>query len=504
MKMKKILTVLVSLMLCAAVSVSLVGCNRGSQKIDADGNVTLTFWSIYPTGDTGHDWIEGLIDDFEAQYKAEHGTTVTIEHQGTSFWDYFTKIGTAQTSPTGPDIYMHTTTDNAARAEGGISMDISGYFTENGLNASIFSEGERDALTTTVDGEEGVYGVPWQTDGRMLYFNVEHLNELKNTTDADWLGTQAAEKGYGITGKPADLVGDVDWDGDEVNDVRGPKTWGELMAYAELLTQEENGSITRLGFHFDVGNNSILNLIWNKGGKVFDEDGNPIVVVDGKADPIIEEAYQTWYDINRIFPARQTNGFIEGSGSTDTNNLFYTGQVSMMIATNEIPWKNEDLGEDVKDDGTPNTDTNPVPLGVCAIPYADLDNPEDRANFSGGFSLEITNRLLDYDERVAQAAYEFLEFMMSDEVQLSIVDNITNMPGSTAVYDQLEEAETDPVKQFVFQEMAYRRPMDYISNAANWINDLTNNLTEFVSGQKDLATALQEAQDDIERRQATA
>ena len=504
--MKKLVTILVSLALCVGAAASLAGCNRGGDKIDADGNVTLTFWSIYPTGDAGHEWIEGLCDEFEAQYEAEHGTTVTINHQGTSFWDYFTKIGTAQTSPTGPDIYMHTTTDNAARAEGLISMDISGYFTEDGLNDSIFSDGERDALTSTVDGEEGVFGVPWQTDGRMLYFNVDHLNELASTTDADWAGTQAADKGYIDGKKPADLVGDVDWDGDGKKDVRGPKTWGELMAYAELLTkQSADGTITRLGFHFDIGNNSILNLIWNKGGKVFDDNGKAIVYVNGKADPIIEEAYQTWYDINRIFPARQTNGFIDGSGSTDTNNLFYTEQVSMMIATNEIPWKNEDLGEDVKDDGTPNTDTNPVNLGVCAIPYADLDNPEDRANFSGGFSLEITNRLLDYDERVAQAAFEFVEFMMSDEVQLSIVDNITNMPGSTAVYNQLQAEETDPVKKFVFQEMEYRRPMDYISDAANWINDPTDNLTEYVSGQQtDLNKVLQEVQKDIERRQATA
>ena len=504
--MKRFLTLVVTLVLCIGVAASMVGCNRGGGKIDADGNVTLTFWSIYPTGDNGNAWIEGLIDGFEAQYKEKHGTTVTINHQGTSFWDYFTKIGTAQRDVNGPDIYMHTTTDNASRATGNVSMDISGYFTEEGLNDSIFSPGERDALTATVNGEEGVFGVPWQTDGRMLYFNVDHLNELKDTTDADWLATQAAEKGYGITGIPADLVSDVDWDGDGVNDVRGPETWGELMAYAELLTkQDSNNTITRLGFHFDIGNNSILNLIWNMGGAVFNDQEEPIIYVNNQSDPIIKEAFQTWYDINRIFPARQTNGFIEASGSTDTNNLFYTGKVSMMIATNEIPWKNEDLGEDVKDDGTPNTDTNPVDLGVCAIPYADLENPEDRANFSGGFSLEITTRLLQYDERVAQAAYEFLEYMMSDEVQMTIVDAITNMPGSTAVYDQLEEEETDPVKQFVFQEMAYRRPMDYVSNAANWINDLTENLTQYVSGQQtDIDVALQNAQKAIERKQQIA
>ena len=62
--MKKILTVLVSLALCLGVGASFVGCNR-EVKIDKEGNIYLDFWSIYPTGDAGNEWIEGLIDEFE-------------------------------------------------------------------------------------------------------------------------------------------------------------------------------------------------------------------------------------------------------------------------------------------------------------------------------------------------------------------------------------------------------------------------------------------------------
>ncbi len=501
--MKRFITILLSLALVVGAIATFSGCKR-SKKIDKDGNIFLEFWTIYPEGDTsgGDEWIESLISEFE-----KDNSNVHINHTGTSFWDYFTKIGTAQTDKNGPDIYMHTTTDNRARAEGGISMDISGYFSDDGLNTSVFSKSELASLTSTVGGEEGVFGVPWQTDGRMLYYNVDQVNELKNVSDTEWNNTQAVKKGYlEATGVPDDLIGDKDWDGDGVNDVRGPKSWGELMAYAELLTEKKgDGTIERLGFHFDVGNNSILNLIWNKGGEVFDENGNAIVYKDGKADETIKEAYQTWYDINRLFPVAQTNGFIDGSGSTDTSNLFYTGQVSMMIETNEIPWEYDKI------EAAATSEDDLMTVGVCSLPYADLANPEDRANFSGGFSLEITTRLLDYDKAVAQAAYDFVEFLMSEEVQLSIVENINNMPGNTDVYDQLiaqEQAkgdDADPVKIFVFQEMDYRRPMDYISNAANWINDLTDNLTEYVSGkQTDLDKALENAQKDIERRQATA
>ena len=478
--MKKLLSMIIALTLIVS-SVALVsGCKRKDKLIDESGNVTLDFWSVYPEGDPGNKWIEELIDEFEKEH-----TNIKVNHLGISFWDYFTKITTAQTNPTGPEIYMHTTTDNGLRAAGGISMDISSYFSEEGLNTSVFSESELAALTSTVNGKEGVFGVPWQTDGRMLYYNVEHVNELKNTTDAAWQNTKAGKNSkYGITGKPADLIGDVDWDGDGQNDVRGPKTYGELMAYAELLTKSSNNKIDRLGFHVDVGNNSILNFLWNIGGEVF-ENGKPNL----ENNALAKQAFQTWYDIARIFTPAQTNGFIDGSGTTDTNNLFYSGQVSMMISVNGVPWTNDTLGE------------NKIKLGVCSIPYEGIA-PEERANFSGGFSVEISNRLTKEDPRVAQAAYEFVEYLMSDEVQLSVVDRVQNMPGSTAVYDTLREQETDLVKKFVFSEMEYRRPMDFVADAADWINDVTENLTEYVSGQQSLEEALKNAQKDIEKRQA--
>ena len=531
--MKKILTILISLALCIGVGASFVGCNR-EVKIDDEGNIYLDFWTVYPTGDPGNAWIEGLIEEYEADHPNVH-----ITHSGTSFWDYFlTALPPAMTDEHGPDVFMNTTTDNAARAEGLTVYDISDFIAaDDTLDPQVdFNASERDALTSTVNGEEGIFGVPWQTDGRMLYYNANYVNDMATAVAADptlWTSTTAYD--LDLVGEaPTDLFpadrsaangtgGYYDWTGDNQLDARGPKTFGEMLAYAELLTvyeggDKKKGDITRLGFNFDVGNNSILNFLYN----MVDEDGNPGRVFDAEGNAILYEsdddyntvmarAYELWYEFENLNGRRDDmNAFVSGATPDGGSavNLFYNGSAAMMINTNEIPWRNEDLLEDTTVEGGVN-------LGVCAIPYSELqeeNKAEQRANFSGGYSLEISNVLLNYDERVAQAAYDFVSFLMSEEVQMQIPDAVTNMPGRAGVYNSLQESAEENKeydKMMVFQEMVYRRPMDFFPDSVNWINDVADkNLTDYEAGPKnDRATTialLRKVQADIEQRQSIA
>lgn len=121
--------------------------------------------------------------------------------------------------------------------------------------------------------EGGLYGLPYALDNRVLYYNIDIMNTLKTTTDADWQATKAAKKADAtISGKPSDLL---DADGN----VRAPETFDELMAYTELLTTQENGKITQLGFDVNVGNCMFVNFVWNLGGEFF-EDGKPVVTTN--------------------------------------------------------------------------------------------------------------------------------------------------------------------------------------------------------------------------------
>ena len=93
------------------------GCSSSSGNMDKDGNITLNFWSIYPEGDVNYDWTLSVIKAFEEEHEG-----IKINYTGISFWDYFTKITTAMTDPSGPDIFIQSIKDTNDRAKGGVSM----------------------------------------------------------------------------------------------------------------------------------------------------------------------------------------------------------------------------------------------------------------------------------------------------------------------------------------------------------------------------------------------
>jgi len=225
--------------------------------------------------------------------------------------------------------------------------------------------------------------------------------------------------------------------------------------------------------------------VWTGGGVFFDDNKKPIV----NSDPGVRKGFENWYQIARVHPVAQTNAFVSGSAADTTINLFWSGKVVFMIATNEVPWQNDKLPPESR-----------VRLGAAPIPY---EGEANRWNFSGGFSIEISNRLKKEDRRVAQAAYDFVKWMMSDEVQREVLTETSNMPGKVSIYETLIAAETDPVKQVVIEEMRYRRAFDFVPDAPNWWGPVFTNLTDYVSGKQDLDKALAAAQDGILKLQAT-
>lgn len=446
------------------------GCGgKKSDMMDENGNIILDFWSIFPEGDPNYEWILSVINRFETEHP-----NIKINYTGISFWDYFTKITTAMTDPTGPEIYLQTIKDTSDRARGGVSMNLTPFFNDS------FNAGEEFFFHQDVDPmthEGNVYGVPYSLDNRVLYYNIDLVNTLADTTDADWTGTKVGKKsGTTITGKPADLIG-------EDGNVRAPRTWDELLAYQELLTITENGKITQLGFDVTIGNFKIENAVWTHGGEYFAE-GKPIITTD----PGVRKGFEVWYEMTHTLSQPKVNAFVASAGS-DPANLFWTGYVGLMIATNEIPWQNDKLGEDK------------INLGAAPIPYNGVE--ENRFNFTGGFSLELSNRLSKEDETVQQAAFEFIRYLTSEQIQTEVLTETSNLPALKSVYDALVATSTDPAKKVVFIEMENRKPYDYIYNAPNWWGEVNTGLTEYISDKKSLDETLSLIQKAIEQLQAT-
>lgn len=467
MKQRKIKTLICLLAIAILATAAMTACSSSGKG--ENGDVNLQFWSIYPEGDPNYAWTCSVIDRFEQENPGIH-----IDYTGISFWDYFTKITTSMTDPNGPDIYIQTIKDNTDRAKGGVSMELSQFFDES-MNADYFFK--EDLLPMTY--EDKVYGLPYALDNRILYYNVDLVNELSQTTDAQWLATKAAQlEGSTITGKPSDLI-------DKDGNVRAPQTWDELQAYQELLTKQENGKITQLGFDVAVGNCMFVNTVWNKGGDFFDESGNSTITTD----PGVRKGFETWFNLTHTFPAAKVNAFL-GSAGESTTNLFWNKSVAMMISTNEVPWQNDRLPEEKQ-----------LHLGAAPIPYDHIE--ENRFNFTGGFSIEIANRLSKKSKAVQEAAWKFTKYMCSDEIQKEVLTESSNMPANTKIYDDLFKEITDPVKQVVLTEMSYRKPYQYIYNAPNWWGEVQNIVTDMVADKYTVEEALTNSEKAIEKLKAS-
>ena len=457
----KILTCLLVITMLATLTMT--GCS--SSGGDENGEITLDFWSIYPEGDVNYDWTLSVIERFE-----KANPTIKIDYTGISFWDYFTKITTAMTDSNGPDIYIQTIKDNTDRAKGGVSMELSQFFDDT-MNAEYFYEEDLKPMTY----EDKVYGLPYALDNRVFYYNIDLVNEMEGTIDEDWLATKAAEQdGSTITGKPADLIG-------EDGNVRAPETWDELRAYQELLTKEENGKISQLGFDVTVGNFMLVNAVWNKGGEFFDAEGNSTITTD----PGVRAGFETWYNLTHTLSTAKVNAFLNSAGES-TINLFWNKSVAMMVATNEIPWQNDKLSEEDK-----------INLGAAPIPYDHVE--ENRFNFTGGFSIEVSNRISKESKAEQEAAWEFEKYMLSAEIQKEVLIESSNMPANITVYDELFKEITDPEKVVVLTEMSHRKSYEYIYDAQNWWGEVQSTVTDMVSDKYSVDEALKNAEKAIDK-----
>lgn len=458
LNLKAISCLLIVAMLVMAL---MTGCSSAGED---NKQTTIKFWSIYPEGDVNYEWTMSVIQRF-----MDANPNIKVEYTGISFWDYFTKITTAMTDQNGPDIYIQTIKDNTDRAKGGVSMELSQFFDES-INKENFYEEDLKPMTY----EDKIYGLPYALDNRILYYNVDLVNTLADTTDEQWLATKAAQQENStITGKPADLIG-------EDGNVRAPKTWDELRAYQQLLTKEESGKITQLGFDVAVGNTMFVNTVWNKGGEFFDAEGNSIITTD----PGVRAGFETWYNLTHTLSTAKVNGFLDTAGDNKTN-LFWGGKVALMIATNEIPWQNDKLEEGKK-----------INLGAAPVPYDNVE--ENRYNFTGGFSIEVSNRL-SKSKAKQQAAWEFVKFMTSPEIQKEVLIESSNMPANIKTYDELFKEITDPVKVIVLNEMAHRKAYDYIYNAPNWWGEVQSSVTDMVADKYTVDQALTNAEEAIKK-----
>lgn len=385
----------------------------------ANSQTTVTFWHIYDAGDA-LDFINEVVDQFNAE-----NPDIIVQHLGTNFWDYWTRLTTAQAAGTGPDIALNDLGNVASRAAMGVIAPLDGFMAADGLDLDAFWSATHPMLQY----EGSVYALPLETDVRALYYNRAHFAAVGLDPDSP------------------------------------PTNWAELSEYADLLTEQAaNGRLTRVGFNPTLGNLGFYTLAWLNGAEFTDEEGNLVL-----NSPEAVETLEFMIDMVNRYGDRDMQAFTATfSAGTDP---FISGQVSMIAENNTFGAMIRRFAPDVD-------------FGVAPLP-----NNDSPASWSNGFSIELSA-----SSRNPEAAWRFLSYLMSDEVQAAYAARNGSMVGNQAAATAPELMEDD-IWAVMVEQMAVSRFRPFVMEAPTWYDSsLQPEVDAALLGRKSAQQALDDAQ----------
>lgn len=315
--------------------------------------VEIEFWHMYTDGVMAEEVIPELIAEFE-----DDNPHVTVNHLGTNFFDYWTKLNTAIAGNVAPDLAMNDSSTVPARAANGILVPLNQFMEADNFDASVFYPVLMDAME--YEGE--YYGIANDTDVRVLYYNKEHFKEAGLDPNSP------------------------------------PTNWDELKEYTEALTKvDENGRIEQMGFTPDMwlSNIQVHTLAWTNGGEFWDENLNPTFMEPENLEAVeFIKYFQDFYGEDAV------SAFRSEAGAMD-HGPFVEGRLSMVMdvgnLTRTILRENPELD-----------------YGIATLPYE-----KEPVTYSAGFNYEIID---NNDPNKAKAAWDLLKYITSEDVQKRFVE----------------------------------------------------------------------------------
>lgn len=202
-----------------------------------------------------------------------------------------------------------------------------------------------------------------------------------------------------------------------------PEIWDELIEVAKACTTDD-----RYGYVFsaaDAGGMmfTFCPYIWNNGGAFTNEDGTESVLNDEKA----VAALQLITDM--VYEYKVTPESITSYDWTATKDAFLAQKAAMIVLGSSA------VGDIVNDQYDFNA-------GCALIPSGD---GEHYSSFSGGDSIAIMS-----NTDKAEEAWQFVEFCLSEEVQVNQLAASGNIPARSDLFDNeiyAGHAEYDVLRQ---------------------------------------------------------
>jgi len=333
-----------------------------------------------------------------------------------------------------PDVIVEDRPQLPQRARDGIQTNLQPFIDRDNYDTSVFWPFTFNE--TLYEGES--YGIPFETDVRVLFWNKQAFTEAGLDPDTP------------------------------------PQTWDELEAYADALDiVNEDGTYARIGFF----------PLWNAGIDFWARTNGWVPVVDGRPnlnDPAYIETLawvKGWVD--RYGGWENLQNFRASYGAPP-NDLFMSGATPMMT---DIAGYLSQLNfyrpfHTMADDSQVRME-----WGVAGLPYNTTP-----ANWSGGFALSIPTGAANPD-----AAWEFIKCMAGPAGQASWSRDTFAIPTNIEAATQ-PELMGDPFWSVILETMEVSQGSDYVVEYPNWTEQINTRIEQVWLGELTPQEMVEEAQ----------
>ena len=344
-----------------------------------------------------------------------------------------------------PDVIVSDRPTLPKDAADGVYMSLQEFADRDGITRDQFYDWAWDQ--TLFEGQ--TYGIPFETDVRVLFWNKQLFEEAGLDPN-----------------KP-------------------PTTWDELLQYADALDKKNaDGAYDRIAF-FPLWNAG-FNPFWAylNGAPLIDAEGNPVINSPESVETL--EWIKQWVDRYGGWQALQD---YRAKFGAPPNDLFMGNGVAMFV---DIFGYNSQLEfyrprADANGDLQVTNDDPRMEWGIATLP-----NNAGPANWSGGFSLSIPTGAEN-----PEAAWEFIKCMSGPEGQSSWARDTQAQPTNLI-------AATDPVLlagpgwSVVNEALQVSTGGVYVPAYPNWNEQLDLVLEQVWTGELSPQEALDQAQAAVE------
>jgi len=344
--------------------------------------VTLKWWAP--------NLMPTIVED-EAYYKTltdkfTEETGIKVETEVNAWADYYNKILGAISSGEGPDLISSGTTWVSTLTPSGAFLQFDEANLEAIGGADQFVETAYDAAGGQNDG--GTSMIPWVTGVTTMFYNTEMFAAA------------------GIT--------------------EPPTTWPDFVDAAKKLTidTDGDGSIDQWGFGYPGGfaqewSHTMFAFGEQNGTAFFDDEGNPTLNGEG----MVEAADQFLKLITTDKVLSPSSAELQGM--SDVQQQFINGEVAIIFGS----------GSNTSFDGAGFTS-----FGAAQIPLNDPLTGEAVTTHIAGVNQTIFAET-DHQEQ----ALEFMKFLVSEETQLDMAQNIKGILPSTKAASANPDVTSDAV-----------------------------------------------------------